>query len=119
MGKLLEKYTQPEQTVEFEFPLSGDKLQFRRPTLGDIQLLQEYGTTLNEETDNTSMLAKMLKTLCLDFAEESEQRLRKDLEVLEAPDRGAILPFYFELLGINKDELMEQVNRNLSQTTKN
>ena len=118
MGKLLEKYTQPEQTVEFKFPLSGDTLNFRRPSLGDIQLLQEFGQTVDDE-DTTAMLAKVLKTLCVDMSEESENRLKKDLEVLEAPDRGAILPFYFELLGINRDELMEQVNRNLSQTTKN
>ena len=119
MGKLLDKYTQPEQTVEFEFPLSGDKLQFRRPTLGDIQLLQEFGASLDEDAENTAMLAKLLKTLCIEFANETEQHLRKDLESLEAPDRGALLPFYFELLGINRTELMEQVNRNLSQTTKN
>ena len=118
MGKLLEKYTQPEQTVEFKFPLSGDTLKFRRPSIGDIKNLQEYGATIKED-DNVSLIAKMLKTLCLDFKEESENRLKKDLEVLEAPDRGAILPFYFELLGINRDELMDQVNRNLSTTTKN
>ena len=118
MGKLLEKYTQPDSTVEFTFPLAGDTLKFRRPSLGDIKSLQEYGTTMEGE-DNTGMLAKVLKTLCVDLAEESENRLKKDLEVLEAPDRGAILPFYFELLGINRDELMDQVNRNLSQTTKN
>ena len=43
MGKLLEKYTQPEQIVEFKFPLSNDTLKFRRPTTGDIQVIQEFG----------------------------------------------------------------------------
>ena len=119
MGKLIDKYTQPEQMVEFEFPLSGDTLKFRRPSVGDIKTLQEFGSTITDPNDNVSLIAKILKTLCIDFANESENALKKDLEVLEAPDRGAILPFYFELLGINRDELMEQVNRNLSQTTKN
>mgnify|MGYP005816192753 CR=1 FL=1 len=118
MGKLLEKYTKPEQVVEFKFPLSNDKLRFRRPTLGDIQVITEFGQTVGDK-DDMAMLAKMLKVLCLDFAEESETLLKKDLEQLEAPDRGALLPFYFELLGINRDELMEQVNRNLTTTTKN
>ena len=117
MGKLLEKYTQPEQMVEFNFPLSNDTLKFRRPTTGDIQVIQEFGQEVGDE-EGLAMLAKMLKILCIDFKDESENELKKDLDKLEAPDRGALLPFYFELLGINREELMEQVNRNLTTTTK-
>ena len=57
--------------------------------------------------------------LCLEFAEESEKELQEDLASLEAPDRAAILPFYFELLGINRDEIWKTISQNLETTTKN
>jgi hypothetical protein len=57
--------------------------------------------------------------LCLEFAEESEKALQEDLASLEAPDRAAILPFYFELLGINRDEIWKTISQNLETTTKN
>ena len=119
MGKLLEKYTQPEQTVEFEFPLSNDKLHFRRPSVGDIKSLQDFVSSMDGDTDaDLKMGAKVLKTLCIELSEESENSLKKDLATLEAPDRAAIVPFYFHLLGITKDDILDQVNRNLSTTTK-
>ena len=39
MGKLLERYTKPTKTVELQLPLSGDKLTFKRPTVGEIKKL--------------------------------------------------------------------------------
>ena len=45
MGKLLEKYTKPETTLEFTFPLSGDSLTFKRPSIGEIKLLQDFSST--------------------------------------------------------------------------
>ena len=120
MGKLLEKYTRPEKTVEFEFPLSGDKLKFSRPSVGQIKTLQEFSATLEgDENGDAKMGAKLIKMLSPDFKEESENDIRKDIGELEAPDRGAILPFYFELLGITKEDVWESVSRNLQKTTKN
>ena len=91
MGKLLEKYTKPETTVELQLPLSGDKLKFTRPSIGEIT----------------------------EFADESEKTLQDDLASLEAPDRAAILPFYFEMLGINREEIWKSISQNLETTTKN
>jgi hypothetical protein len=120
MGKLLEKYTRPEKTVEFEFPLSGDKLKFNRPSVGQIKTLQEFGGALEGDlSGDVKMAAKVIKMLCVDLKEESEANIRKDIGELEAPDRGALLPFYFELLGITKEDVWESVSRNLQKTTKN
>ena len=114
MGKLLTKYTRPEKTVEFKFPLSGDTLKFNRPSVGHIKTLQEFSSTLEgDENGDAKMGAKLIKMLSPDFKEESENDIRKDIGELEAPDRGAILPFYFELLGITKEDVWESVSRNL------
>jgi hypothetical protein len=51
--------------------------------------------------------------------DESEKAIGDDLRELEAPDKAAILPFYFELLGIERDELRRAVSESLSTTTKN
>ena len=64
------------------------------------------------------MTAKILKMLVPELSEESETSLRKDLDTLEAPDRAAVMPFYFELLGIERDELRDAVSRSLSKTTR-
>ena len=120
MGKLLDKYTQPDKTVEFNFPLSNDKLNFRRPSVGDIKNLQTFISAMDGDEDtDLKMSAKILKTLCPALSEESEAGLKKDILELEAPDRAAIVPFYFELLGITEDDILDQVNRNLSTTTRN
>ena len=57
--------------------------------------------------------------LCLEFAEESEKALADDLTMMEAPDRAAILPFYFEMLGIDRNEIWKSISENLDTTTKN
>ena len=57
------------------------------------------------------MLVPLLK-------DESEKNIGDDLKELEAPDKAAILPFYFHLLGIERDELRKVVSENLSTTTK-
>jgi hypothetical protein len=44
--------------------------------------------------------------------------ISKDIEKLEAPDRGAIIPFYMELLGMDRDQLLRAGMENLAQTTK-
>ena len=120
MGKLLEKYTKPDTTVELQLPLSGDKLKFKRPSIGEIKQLQDFSATLEGAADaDVRICAKILKTLCADFVEESETELRKDLETLEAPDRAAILPFYFEMLGIDRNEIWKSISENLEKTTKN
>ena len=120
MGKLLEKYTRPAKTVEFKFPLSGDTLHFNRPSVGQIKTLQEFSSTLEGNPNGDVMMsAKLIKMLCAEFNEESEANIKKDILELEAPDRAAILPFYFELLGITKEEVWETVSRNLQTTTKN
>jgi len=120
MGKLLDKYTQPAKNVEFKFPLSGDKLTFVRPSQSETKALGEFSSTMDTEDDEADikMSAKLLKMLVPDFAKESEKDIRDDLKELEAPDRAAILPFYFELLGIERDELRRVVSENLSTTTK-
>ena len=120
MGKLLDRYTRPDKTVEFTFPLSGDTIKMSRPTAGQIKALTEFSSTLEGDEDgDAKMGAKVLKTLCPDFKEEAEADIRKDIAQLEAPDRSAILPHYFELLGITKEDVWESVSRNLQKTTKN
>ena len=120
MGKLLEKYTKPDTTVELQLPLSGDVLKFKRPSIGEIKQLTEFSTSLEGNPDaDVRICAKVLKMLCLEFAEESEKELQEDLASLEAPDRAAILPFYFELLGINRDGIWKTISQNLETTTKN
>jgi len=120
MGKLLDKYTQPAKEVEFKFPLSDDKLMFIRPSQSEAKVLAEFSSALNEEDDEADikLAAKILKMLVPEFVEESEKDIKDDLELLEAPDKGAILPFYFKLLGIDRDELRDIVSENLSKTTK-
>lgn len=120
MGKLLEKYTKPETTLELTFPLSKDTLTFKRPSIGEIKLLQEFSSTLQGDDDaDIKICAKVLKVLCAEMAEESETDLRTDLKTLEAPDRASILPFYFEMLGINREEIWKTISENLETTTKN
>ena len=120
MGKLLEKYTKPETTVKFTFPLSKDTLTFKRPSIGEIKSLQEFSTGLIDDSKaDAKVSAKILKLLCSELAEESEKSLQDDVTELEAPDRAAILPFYFELLGIDKDDVWKSVSANLGTTTKN
>jgi len=119
MGKLLDKYTKPETTVKFTFPLSKDTMTFKRPTIGEIKNLQEFSTGLTDDTKaDAKIAAKILKLLCLDLKQESEKTLQDDVTELEAPDRAAILPFYFELLGLNKDDVWKSVSENLDTTTK-
>ena len=120
MGKLLERYTKPDTTVELVLPLSGDTLKFKRPSIGEIKQLQDFSSTLEGDSDaDVKICAKVLKTLCSEFAEESEKTLKDDLVSFEAPDRAAILPFYFEMLGINRDEIWKSISQNLETTTKN
>ena len=120
MGKLLEKYTKPETTLEFTFPLSKDTLTFKRPSIGEIKLLQDFSSTLQGDDDaDVKICAKVLKILCAEMSEESEKDLRDDLVTLEAPDRAAILPFYFEMLGIDRNEIWKSISENLETTTKN
>ena len=45
--------------------------------------------------------------------------VRADLKLMEAPDRAAILPFYFEMLGIDRNEIWKSISENLDTTTKN
>tara|TARA_Y100000310_G_scaffold305951_1_gene346669 strand:- start:2517 stop:2879 length:363 start_codon:yes stop_codon:yes gene_type:complete len=119
MGKLLDKYTQPKKTVEFKFPLSGDTLNFHRPTVGEMRSVAEFTQSLEGVTDaDVKISAKVLKTLCNELSEESETMISKDIEKLEAPDRGAIIPFYMELLGMDRDQLLRAGMENLAQTTK-
>lgn len=120
MGKLLDKYTKPESTVKFQFPLSRDKLTFKRPSIGEIKSLQEFSAGLKDDDKaDAKISAKILKLLCVDVAQESEKSLQDDITELEAPDRAAILPFYFELLGLDKDTVWKSVSENLDTTTKN
>ena len=120
MGKLLEKYTKPAKTVELVLPLSGDTLTLKRPSVGEIKQLTEFSSTLEGDPNaDVKIGAKVLKTLCLELAEESENIIQKDLTEFEAPDRAAILPFYFELLGIDRDEIWKTISSNIETTTKN
>ena len=120
MGKLLEKYTQPAKEVEFTFPLSEDKLMFARPSQSETKALAEYSSSLiDDDNADIKMSAKVLKMLVPILKDESENDIAKDLAELEAPDKAAILPFYFELLGIERDELRKAVSESLSTTTKN
>ena len=120
MGKLLEKYTQPAKMVELKLPLSEDKLNFHRPSVGETKVLSEFSQGLEGDAKaDIKLAAKILKVLCDEFKEESETELRKDLEGMEAPDRAAMVPFYFKLIGIDRDELFEKALSNLSKTTKN
>jgi hypothetical protein len=120
MGKLLQKYTKPDTTVELVLPLSGDTLKFKRPSIGEIKQLQDFSSTLEGDPNaDVRICAKVLKTLCAEFADESEKTLQDDLASLEAPDRAAILPFYFEMLGINREEIWKSISQNLETTTKN
>ena len=119
MGKLLDKYTQPAKEVEFKFPLSEDKLTFVRPSQSETKALAEFSSSLiDDENADIKMSAKVLKMLVPVLKEESEKSIGEDLAELEAPDKAAILPFYFELLGIERDELRRVVSENLSTTTK-
>ena len=120
MGKLLEKYTQPAKEVEFTFPLSEDKLMFARPSQSEARALAEYSASLNNYDiyADIKMAAKILKMLVPELKEESEKDIADDLKELETPDKAAILPFYFTLLGIEKEELRQVVSENLSTTTK-
>ena len=119
MGKLLDKYTKPAKEVEFKFPLSEDKLTFVRPSQSETKALAEFSSSLiDDENADIKMSAKVLKMLVPVLKEESEKDIAKDLMELEAPDKAAILPFYFELLGIERDELRRVVSENLSMTTK-
>ena len=120
MGKLLERYTKPTKTVELQLPLSGDKLTFKRPTVGEIKKLTEFSSTLEGDSSaDIKIGAKVLKNLCIELAEESERTIQQDLTELEAPDRAAILPFYFELLGIDRNEIWKSISSNLETTDKN
>ena len=120
MGKLLDKYTQPAKEVEFIFPLSEDKLTFVRPSQSETKALAEFSSSLiDDENADIKMSAKVLKMLVPVLKEESEKSIGEDLAELEAPDKAAILPFYFELLGIERDELRRAVSESLSTTTKN
>ena len=120
IGKLLEKYTQPAKEVEFTFPLSEDKLMFARPSQSEARALAEYSASLNNNDiyADIKMAAKILKMLVPELKEESEKDIADDLKELETPDKAAILPFYFTLLGIEKEELRQVVSENLSTTTK-
>ena len=120
MGKLLDKYTQPAKEVEFKFPLSEDKLTFVRPTQSETRALAEFSSALDTEDiyADIKLSAKILKMLVPLLKDESEKNLADDLKELEAPDKAAILPFYFHLLGIERDELRKVVSENLSTTTK-
>ena len=119
MGKLLKKYTAPAKDVKFKFPLSGDSLSFRRPATSEVRALADFSATLDDDDlADTKMAAKILKMLVPEFSEESEASLRKDLDDLEVPDRASILPFYFKLLGIERDELQDAMSRSLSKTTR-
>jgi len=120
MGKLLEKYTQPAKEVEFKFPLSEDKLMFVRPSQSETKALADFSSSLlDDENADIKMSAKVLKMLVPVLKDESEKAIGDDLRELEAPDKAAILPFYFELLGIERDELRRAVSESLSTTTKN
>ena len=120
MGKLLDKYTQPAKEVEFIFPLSEDKLTFVRPSQSETKALAEFSSSLiDDDNADIKMSAKVLKMLVPVLKEESEKSIGEDLAELEAPDKAAILPFYFELLGIERDELRRAVSESLSTTTKN
>jgi len=120
MGKLLEKYTQPAKEVEFKFPLSEDKLMFVRPSQSETKALADFSSSLtDDENADIKMSAKVLKMLVPVLKDESENDIGDDLKELEAPDKAAILPFYFELLGIERDELRRAVSESLSTTTKN
>ena len=120
MGKLLDKYTKPAKEVEFKFPLSEDKLTFVRPSQSETKALAEFSSSLiDDENADIKMSAKVLKMLVPVLKEESEKSIGEDLAELEAPDKAAILPFYFELLGIERDELRRAVSESLSTTTKN
>ena len=120
MGKLLDKYTQPAKEVEFKFPLSEDKLTFIRPSQSEARALAEFSSALDTEDiyADIKLSAKILKMLVPLLKGESEKDIVDDLKELEAPDKAAILPFYFELLGIERDELRKVVSENLSTTTK-
>ena len=120
MGKLLDKYTQPAKEVEFKFPLSEDTLTFIRPSQSEARALAEFSSALDTEDiyADIKLSAKILKMLVPILKEESEKNIGEDLKELEAPDKAAILPFYFELLGIERDELRKVVSENLSMTTK-
>jgi hypothetical protein len=120
MGKLLEKYTQPAKEVEFKFPLSEDKLMFVRPSQSEARAIAEFSSSLvNDDIyADIKMSAKIMKMLVPEFADESEKSIADDLKELETPDKAAILPFYFKLLGIEKEELRQVVTENLSTTTK-
>ena len=120
MGILLDKYTQPEKMVELTLPLSKDKMKFHRPSVGETKTLSEFSQGLEKDAKaDIKVAAKVLKMLCDELKEESETELRKDLETMEAPDRSAIVPFYFKMIGIDRDELLEKALANLSKTTKN
>ena len=119
MGKLIEKYTQPKKTVELKFPLSGDTLTLHRPSAGEMRALAEYTQGLEGATDAESKISsKILKMLCDELSEESQTELAKDIEKFEAPDRGAVLPFYMELIGLDRDQLIRAGMENLDRTTK-
>ena len=120
MGKLLDKYTQPAKEVEFKFPLSEDKLTFIRPSQSEARALAEFSSALDTEDiyADIKLSAKILKMLVPLLKDESEKDIAEDLKELEAPDKAAILPFYFHLLGIERDELRKVVSENLSTTTK-
>ena len=65
MGKLLQKYTKPDTTVELVLPLSGDTLKFKRPSIGEIKQLQDFSSTLEgDPSADVRICAKVLKTLC-------------------------------------------------------
>jgi|3_EtaG_2_1085321.scaffolds.fasta_scaffold45905_1 hypothetical protein len=120
MGILLDKYTQPEKMVELTLPLSKDKIKFHRPSVGETKTLSEYSQGLeSDDKADVKIAAKVLKILSDEFAGESETELRKDLAAMEAPDRAAIVPFYFKLIGIDRDELLDKAIANLTKTTKN
>jgi len=120
MGKLLDKYTQPAKEVEFKFPLSEDTLTFVRPSQSEARAMAEFSSALDSDDmqADTKMAAKILKMLVPILKDESEKDIRDDIKKLETPDKASILPFYFELLGIERDELRKVVSQNLSTTTK-
>ena len=120
MGKLLDKYTQPAKEVEFKFPLSEDTLTFVRPSQSEARALADFSSALdsNDTDADSKVAAKILKMLVPILKDESEKDIKDDIKKLEAPDKASILPFYFELLGIEREELRKVVSQNLSTTTK-
>ena len=122
MGKLGEYYTKVDSQVELKLPLSEDVMTWHRPSEEEIRAVIKYGNSMDLEEDDSGikMSAFILKLLCDKpaLADENQAVIEADLRKMEAPDRNEVLPFFNEMLGVNREEVSRMVSDRFGQRTR-